>query len=140
MTTNAPEPTAWDPEREEAESEAHPDRGRRRWWLAGGTFVVIALALTIWFGLSSSQGAVATTDIGFERKGEREIVMIFDVTRPAGTTLSCTITAMDGEYGRVGTNEHEVPASDEETTRVRASVRTTTTAATATVQDCTKVD
>ena len=66
--------------------------------------------------------------------------MIFDVTRPTGTTVSCTVTAMDGEYGRVGTAEHEVPASDERTTRVRASVRTTTTAVTATVQECTAVD
>ena len=140
MTTDAPEPTPWDPEREEAEAEAHPDRGPRRWWLAGGAFVVTALALTVWFGLASSQGAVSTTDIGFERKGEREIVMIFDVTRPAGTTLSCTITAMDGQYARVGTKEQQVPASDDETTRVRAPVRTTTTAATVTVQDCTKVD
>lgn len=139
MTPDAPEPTAWDAEREEAESEDHPERGDRRWWLAGGAFVVVAAAVTIWFGLSGSQGAVKAVDVGFERPGDLEIVMIFEVTRPTGTTLSCTITALDGEYGRVGTKEVEVPPSEEATTRVRSSVRTTTTAATATVQGCTAV-
>lgn len=141
MTSEAPQiEPGWDPEREEAEAEAHPDRGHRRWWLIGGTFVVVATALAIWFGISGTDGAVTTTDIGFEHRGDREIVMIFDVTRPTGTALSCTITAMDGSYGRVGTKEQAVPASEERTTRVRASVRTTTTAVTATVPECSVVD
>ena len=141
MSPDAPETQpAWDPEREEAEHEAKAGRGQRRWWLLGGGFVVVATALTIWFGLSSTEGAVTSTDIGFERNGEREIVMIFDVTRPPGTALSCTVTAMDDQYGRVGTKEQAVPASDDETTRVRAAVRTTTTAVTATVKDCAAVD
>ncbi|MBU3537259.1 DUF4307 domain-containing protein [Alkalihalobacillus clausii] len=54
--------------------------------------------------------------------------------------MSCTVTAMDSTYGRVGTKEQAVPASDERTTRVRAAVRTTTRAVTATVADCTVVD
>lgn len=140
----SPEPTetdpAWDPEREEADHEAAPGRGQRRWWIIGGAFVVVATALTIWFGISGTRGAVTSTDIGFERRGEREIVMVFDVTRPPGTAVECTITAMDGDYGRVGTAQHAVPASQEATTRVRASVRTTTTAVTATVKDCAAVD
>lgn len=141
MTPDAAEiEPGWDAEREEAEAEAHPDRGQRRWWALGGAFVVVASALTIWFGLSGTEGAITTTDIGFERNGDREIVMIFDVTRPAGTQLSCTVTAMDSKYARVGTKEHTVPASEASTTRVRAAVRTTTTAATATVQGCTRVE
>ena len=88
MSPDAPETEpAWDPEREEAEHEAKAGRGQRRWWLLGGGFVVVATALTIWFGLSSTEGAVTSTDIGFERNGEREIVMIFDVTRPPGLSL-----------------------------------------------------
>lgn len=141
MTSGAaPTEPDWDPEREEAEAEAHPDRGNRRWWFIGGGAVVVAVALTIWFGLSATQDAVKTTDIGFEHEGDRQITMIFDVTRPTGTALSCTVTAMDGTYARVGTKEQAVPADDERTTRVRATVRTTTRAVTATVQDCSVVD
>lgn len=141
MTSGAPQTEPdWDPEREEAEAEANPDRGQRRWWVVGGFLVLIAAATTIWYGVSATEGAVTTTDIGFERNGEREIVMIFDVTRPTGTALSCTVTAMDGEYARVGTKAQAVPASDERTTRVRAAVRTTTTAVTATVPECSVVD
>ncbi|WP_162786767.1 DUF4307 domain-containing protein [Janibacter anophelis] len=141
MTAGAPQTQPdWDPEREEAEAEAHPDRGQRRWWLVGGLLVVVAVALTIWFGVSATRDSVTTTDIGFERNGERVIVMIFDVTRPTGTEVSCTVTAMDSDYARVGTKEQVVPAGDERTTRVRAAVRTTTTAVTATVADCTAVD
>lgn len=140
MTTDAPDHEPWDPEREEVEAESRPDRGKRSWWVIGGLFVAVALGLTVWFGLSSTEDAVTTTDIGFEHPSELEIVMVFDVTRPEGTTVSCTVTAMDGEYGRVGTAEHEVPASEERTTRVRASVRTTTQAVTATVQECTAID
>lgn len=136
MTTNAPEPQPWDPEREEAEAEAHPERGTRRWWLIGGVAVAVAIGLTVWFGISSSQEAVTSTDIGFEHRGDREIIMTFDITRPPGTVVSCTITAMDGEYARVGTTEQTIPAAEESTSRVRASVRTTTRAVTATVQDC----
>ncbi|MFX4286273.1 DUF4307 domain-containing protein [Janibacter sp. G349] len=141
MTTASPESQpAWDPEQEEASAEANPARGQRRWWVIGIVFVVVATLLTVWFGVSSTRGAVTTTDIGFERTSERQIVMIFEVTRPEGTALSCTITAMDGQYGRVGTKEQAVPAADERTTRVRAAVRTTTRAVTATVQGCTAVD
>lgn len=140
MTTDAQDPERWDPEREEAEAESRPDRGKRIWWVLGGLAVATAVALTVWFGVSSTDEAIKATDIGFEHPSDREVVMIFDVTRPTGTTVSCTVTAMDGEYGRVGTAEHEVPAGDERTTRVRASVRTTTTAVTATVQECTAVD
>lgn len=141
MTSDAPDAVpAWDPEREEAEAESRRDRGSRRWWVVAAVLVALATALTMWFGISGTRGAITTTDIGFERNGEREIVMIFDVTRPAGTQLSCTVTAMDSKYARVGTKEHTVPASEASTTRVRAAVRTTTTAATATVQGCTRVE
>ena len=140
MSTNAQDPHSWDPEREEAEAEAAPDRGSRRWWVLGGGAIAIALAVTVWFGVAGTEGAVTTKDIGFEHTGEREITMIFDVTRDPGTALSCTVTAMDGDYGRVGTAEQEVPASEERTTRVRAAVRTTTGAVTATVQQCSVVE
>lgn len=140
MTTDAQDHAEWDPERDEAEAEARPDRGRRTWWLVGGLLVTVSVALAVWFGISGTEDAVTTTDIGFEHPSSREIVMVFDVTRPPGTEVSCTVTAMDGDYGRVGTAEHEVPAADERTTRVRASVRTTTAAVTATVQDCTETN
>lgn len=140
MTTDAPDHAEWDPEREEAEADARSDRGPRIWWVLGGLFVAVGVALAAWFGVSSTDEAVTTTDIGFEKPSTREIVMVFDVTRPTGTSVVCTVTAMDGEYGRVGTVEHEVPAADERTTRVEAPVRTTTQAVTATVQDCTAVD
>lgn len=140
MSTDAQEPHYWDPEREEAAAEAAPDRGSRRWWVAGGLFVVLASALVVWFGVSSTQGAVKATDIGYKHTGEREITMIFDVTREPGTAVSCTVTAMDGDYGRVGTAQHEVPASEERTTRVRAAVRTTTQAVTATVKQCSALE
>lgn len=140
MSTDAQEPHDWDPEREEAAAEDDPDRGSRRWWAVGGVLVAVAVALTVWFGVSSTQDAITTTDVGFEHTGEREITMVFDLTRDPGTTVSCTITAMDGDYGRVGTAQHEVPASQERTTRVRAAVRTTTQAVTATVKQCSAVD
>jgi hypothetical protein len=140
MTTDAPDPDRWDPESEEAAAEARPSTGSRGWWIVGGVGVAIATAVAIWFGISATQDAIVATDVGFEHHGDREIVMVFDVTRAPGTTVSCTITAMDGEYGRVGTAQHEVPASQERTTRVRAAVRTTTRAITATVKNCSAVD
>lgn len=140
MTTDAQDHDEWGPEREEAEAESSSGDGRRIWWVLGGLFVVVALAVTVWFGIAGTEDSVTTTDIGFEHQTSREILMVFDVTRTPGTEVSCTITAMDGEYARVGTVEHEVPAAEERTTRVRASVRTTTAAVTATVQDCTAVD
>lgn len=136
MTTDAQDHAEWDPEREEAELEASRGGGRRLWWVLGGLFVAVALVVTIWFGVAGTEDSVTSTDIGFEHEGPRELVMVFDVTRTPGTEVSCTITAMDGDYARVGTVEHTVPAADERTTRVRASVRTTTKAVTATAQDC----
>lgn len=140
MTIDAQDPHGWDPEREEAEAETRSAGRHRRWWVVGGFLVAGALALTVWFGLSATQDAIITQDVGFEHQGDEEIVMIFDVTREPGTTVSCTITAMDGEYGRVGTAQHEVPASRERTTRVRVPVRTTTQAITATVKGCSAIE
>ncbi|MEN3121406.1 MULTISPECIES: DUF4307 domain-containing protein [Janibacter] len=141
MTSDAPDAVpAWDPEREEAEAESRRDRGSRRWWVVAAVLVTLATALTIWFGISGTRGAITTTDIGFEKDSDSRITMVFDVTRPEGTAVSCTIAAMDGSYARVGTKEQLVPASRERTTRVRAAVRTTTRAVTATVQGCSRVE
>lgn len=134
MTSPHDPAAAWDPEREEADAEARPHRGRRLWWVVGSTGVAIAVAMAVWFGLAATEDPVVVQDVGFERPGEHKIVMIFDVTREPGTVLSCTITAMDSEYGRVGTTTHRVPASSERTTRVRAGVETTKVAATATAE------
>ena len=140
MTTSHEPPAGWDPEREEAEAEERPARGHRGWWIFGSVAVVVSMVRVVWFGISATEDPVIVQDVGFERPGKHEIVMVFDVTREPGTTLSCTITAMDSEYGRVGTTKHTVPASSERTTRVRARVETTTTPATATADECTPVD
>ena len=132
--TSPHEPVEWDQEAEEADSEARPDRGRALWWLVGGAGIALALAVAVWFGLAATEDPVIVQDVGFERPDERTIVMIFDVTREPGTVLSCTITAMDSDYGRVGTTTHRVPASSQRTTRVRAPVETTTVAVTATAE------
>lgn len=140
MTTDAQDHDEWDPEREEADAESRAGGGRRFWWVLGGLFVAVATGLAVWFGIAGTADSVTATDIGFEHQGSQEVVMVFDVTRPPGTDVSCTVTAMDDDYARVGTVEHEVPAAEDRTTRVRASVRTTTKAVTATVQDCTALD
>ncbi|GAA3606168.1 hypothetical protein GCM10022199_07610 [Marihabitans asiaticum] len=119
----------------EGQDGTTPRDTRSRWWVVGGVLVLAAVAMTVWFGISMTRGAVSSTDIGFELE-ERQVTMVFDVDRPVGSVITCHVKALDGQYATVGSRDVEIPASEQRSDRQRVTVRTTTQAVTATVERC----
>lgn len=125
----------WDAEAEEAAAESRRSRGSLRWWLVGGVLVAIASAITVWFVLAGSEAAISSQVVAYEA-GERQLDVTIEVTRPAGTAVSCTVAAVDRKHASVGTREVAIPAGEEETTRASTTVRTTTTPANVVIRAC----
>ncbi|GAB3113146.1 hypothetical protein GCM10027055_17380 [Janibacter alkaliphilus] len=117
----------WDAEAEEAALDrARPARRStdRRWWIVGGVLLTAVVAVMVWFGLSATQGSVTAEVITYE-PGERETSVTFEVTRPEGEAVSCTLEVVDGQHASVGRRDVTIPAGPSPT-RTSAVVRTTT--------------
>ncbi len=112
-----------------------PDR-RRTWWVVGVVGVGVGVALAVWLGLANTLGAVTWTDTGYRVVDDRTVTVTFDVHRPPGTAVTCTVRALDSRFGTVGTVEVDVPAGPERSVSEQVTVRTTTRAVTGTVQRC----
>lgn len=140
-TSSQPEPSPsttsepWDADAEEAALDEAPDRGSRRWWVIGGALVAAAAAVTVWFGVAGTEDTVSSRVMTFT-PAERELTVTFEVTRSAGTPVSCTVAALDDEHGSVGTREVTVPASTDRTSQVTTTVRTTTRPANVRIREC----
>lgn len=126
---------AWDAEADEAALEARRERPDRRWWLVGGLLGLLATAGVVWFGLSATQDTISSQIVTFDG-AEREVTVVYEVTRPPGTPLTCTIEVVDNKHASVGRVDVEVPASERETTRESATVRTTTRASNVDAPEC----
>lgn len=122
-----PDDQPWDAEAEEAAlDQERPARGGtdRRWWVVGGVLLTAVVAVMVWFGLSATQGSVTAEIITYE-PGERETSVTFEVTRPEGEAVSCTLEVVDGQHASVGRRDVTIPAGPSPT-RTSAVVRTTT--------------
>lgn len=124
-----------DPETEPAAPS--PDEARRRmvWWVVGIIGCGLGVAAAIWLGLANSR-PVTWTQIGFEIVDDHTVTVNFDVHRPSGTPVTCTVRALDVRFGVVGAVEVDIPASPAEAVNQTVTVNTTTRAVTGIVHGC----
>ncbi len=114
-----------------------PARRRpRRGLVLGSIGVGLGVVLAVWLALANSLGAVTWTDTGYVVNGDRSVTVTFDVHRPAGTAVRCTVRALDKRFGAVGTKDVDIPAGAEPSVSRRVTVRTTARAVTGTVKRC----
>ena len=105
-----------------------PAPGTTRWWVVGGVGTTAAVAVIVWFGLASANALDADVTT-YNVESDSEMTVGYDVHRPDGAAVRCTIEAQDVRHARVGTVTDDVPAgarSVHRDVRVRTSARAVT--------------
>ena len=110
-----------------------PARKRRLYWVLG---ILAGVGIAIWFGLSATMGMPTWQTLGYKVVSDQSVRVDFEVYRPGGTALTCTVEALARDFSPVGTSTVEVPASDSETTTESVTLRTTSLAVTGQVKTC----
>ena len=113
-----------------------PAPGQLKWWVVGTVGILAGVGLAIWFGLSSTLGQPTWQTFGYKVVSDQQVRVDFQVYRPGGTALTCTIEALAIDFSPVGTTTVKVPASADETTTQSAMLRTTSRAVTGQVKRC----
>ena len=114
-----------------------PAPGTLKWWIVGTLGIGAGIAIAVWFGLSATVGQPRWQTFGYHVVDDRTVDVTFDVTRPDGRAMVCTVEALDENFASVGSVEVDVPPSPTDTSRIDATVRTTTRAVTGNVKTCT---
>jgi hypothetical protein len=118
-------------------TQTRPAPGTLKWWIVGVIGIGAGIALVVWFALSATVGLPTWQTWAYKVVDDRTVTVTFDVTRPGGQPMTCTVEALDRDFGVVGSARHAVPQTETETSRHTATVRTTTRAVTGRVKTCT---
>ena len=111
--------------------------GRRRWPLvAVGAIAAVLVALLGWSVVSAQMNAVDSDDLGFDLVDDHSVTVRFQITGAQGKDVSCIVEALDEEFGVVGWKVVAVPASDDHSQAVSATVPTVAEATTGLVKEC----
>ncbi|MGO4361775.1 DUF4307 domain-containing protein [Terrabacter sp. RAF57] len=113
-----------------------PAPGQLKWWVVGTVGILAGVGLAIWFGLSSTLGQPSWQTLGYKVVSDQQVRVDFQVYRPGGTALTCTVEALSRDFAPVGTSTVQVPASADETTDESVTLRTTSRAVTGQVKTC----
>ena len=113
-----------------------PAPGQLKWWVVGTVGILAGIALVVWFALSATLGLPSWQTLGYKVVSDQQVRVDFEVYRPGGAALTCTVEALARDFAPVGTSRVQVPASAEETTRQSVTLRTTSRAVTGQVRTC----
>jgi len=116
-------------------SAAAPRR-RRGWAVAGGVVGLVVAVLVAWWTLRNEGQRITATTIGYRVESNTTVTVSFDVSRPPGLAVTCTVRALDGHFTVVGVADIGVPPEGERVVHLEKAVRTTSRAVTGVVQDC----
>ncbi|MEP6649793.1 MAG: DUF4307 domain-containing protein [Lapillicoccus sp.] len=122
--------------RSRAPSPSAEARRRRAWAVTGGIVGLVAAVLIGWWTLRNESQRITATTIGYRVESETSVSVSFDVSRPPGLAVTCTVRALDGHFTVVGTADIVVPPTGERVVHLEKVVRTATRAVTGVVQDC----
>lgn len=112
------------------------DRRRLAWAVAGGVVGLVAAVLLGVLTLRNEAQRISATTVAYTVQSDTSVTVSFDVSRPPGTAVTCTIRAMDGHFTAVGSASVPIPVTDAQVVHQETTVRTTTRAVTGVVQDC----
>lgn len=113
-------------------------RSPRRRWVLGG---LIALAVLLvggfaWMTVAGSLDDVAADGTSFTIVDEHSVVLTFQLSAPAGSSVVCALEAQDEEHGVVGYRIVHVPPGDAHTRAFQEAIPTVAAATTGLVDSC----
>jgi hypothetical protein len=114
-----------------------PAPGTARWWVVGAVGITVAVAVIVWFGLASAN-ALGADVTSYNVVSDSEMTLGYDVHRPDGAAVRCTVEAQDVRHARVGTVTDDVPAGARSVHR-EVRVRTSARAVTGVVASCVRL-
>jgi len=101
--------------------------------------VAIGLTYAVWAHRSAGTGTVGATLIRIETDSDHSVVVTWTISRDPGTTVSCEVTATDGQGADVGLNAVTVSPGPDRATQLITQVQTTRRGLDATVDRCRRV-
>ena len=111
-------------------------RSRRAWTVTGAVVGAVAAVLIGWWTLRNEGQRITATTISYKIESDTSVLVSFDVSRPPGLAVTCSVRAMDGHFTVVGTADIVVPPEGDQVVHLQKAVRTTSRAVTGVVQDC----
>jgi len=97
---------------------------------------LVVAVLVGWWTLRNEGQRITATTISYKIESDTSVLVSFDVSRPPGLAVTCSVRAMDGHFTVVGTADIVVPPEGEQVVHLQKAVRTTSRAVTGVVQDC----
>lgn len=116
-----------------------PAPGTTRWWVVGTLGCLAAVAVIVWWGITTTTGSVRPEVTGYLVESDRSVRVEYDLHRPVGTAVVCRVSALDSGKGRVGTVVDAVPAAGPASVHREVRVRTSARAVTGVVDSCVRV-
>ena len=97
--------------------------------------VALLTVTAAWFGFAN-YSPVSFQDLGYRVLSDTRVEIDFELTRPAGVDVVCSLEALNNQFAPVGWKELVIPGS--ETTKVRNTITLNTTelAVTGLVDEC----
>ena len=111
-------------------------RPRRTWGIVGGVVGLLAAVAVGWWTFRNESERITATTTAYVIESDTSVTVSFDVSRPPGLAVTCTVRALDGRFTVVGSTDVAVPAEGDRVVSLRKAVRTTSRAVTGVVQDC----
>ena len=111
-------------------------RRRRAWAVTGGVIGLVAAVFIGWWTVRNEGQRITASTISYRVESDTSVWVQFDVSRPPGLAVTCTVRAMDGHFTVVGTADVVIPPEGDRVVRLDKSIRTTSRAVTGLVQDC----
>lgn len=112
-----------------------PAPGTGKWWALGIAFTLAFTAFASWRVLSVADEQIRVTNLLWSIPDDRSLTASFEVAKPAGVRVVCTVEAQDLKRNTVGSTQVAVPAEGTVSTP-QVTVRTTTQAFAAVVRSC----
>jgi hypothetical protein len=97
--------------------------------------VALLTVTAAWFGFAN-YSPVSFQDLGYRVLSDTRVEIDFELTRPAGADVVCSLEALNNQFAPVGWKELVIPGSEATKVRNTITLNTTELAVTGLVDEC----
>ncbi len=117
-----------------ARYSTNSSRPRWFWPLIAAVGITIGIALAAWVGFQDKP--VTARVWGYDVVDDHRVTVKLDVVRPDPLDVQCTVYAQAADHSVVGEKTIDVPASQQEQTRISVDIETERRAVTGVLRTC----
>ncbi|MDO5494162.1 MAG: DUF4307 domain-containing protein [bacterium] len=113
-----------------------PPQDRRTVVIAAVTLLAIGVAWLVWSMIAMGRPTATAEAQAMEVLSDSELQVTYNLTAPVGSTVTCTVTAVNDAHTEVGVRQVTVGPTQAESTAVTTTVATIQPATGALVEEC----